>query len=101
MAAGLMMSMAIVYFAIITDVPIATIGFVSAAAGLASLPLGVFGGWLCDRFGSRTALIINNLLGVIGYTLFLFAHSAVTIFFALLLVSIGDRVYWGRSGRPS
>lgn len=94
MAAGLMMSMAIVYFAIITDVPVAAIGLVSAAAGLASLPLGIFGGWLCDRFGSRTALIINNLLGVIGYTRFLFAHSAATIFIALLLVSVGDRVYW-------
>ena len=94
LAAGLMMSMAIVYFATITNVPLAQIGLASAAAALVSMPLGVLGGWLQHRYGSRTALIVNNLLTAAGYSIFLFANSALLIFFAILLTEMGGRIYW-------
>jgi MFS family permease len=94
LGSGLVMSMTVLYFSLLTDLPLADIGFAVAAAGIAALPLGVLGGWLCDRFSSRAAMVLNNGLAALGYILYLAADNFALVFTAFLLVAIGDRIYW-------
>lgn len=66
---GMVMPLSLLYFTLQTDVPLAQIGFAASAASIIAIPIGLAGGWLLDKFGSRSALITNNLLAAVGYVL--------------------------------
>ncbi len=91
---GLVIPLSVLFFTLTTDVGLAEIGLVASAASLVALPFGLLGGTIVDRLGSRFAMVSNNLLSAAGFVLYLMVNDILTMFFALLLVGLGDRIYW-------
>lgn len=91
---GLMSPISLLYFTLTTDIPIGQLGVALTLATLASLPVGLLGGWVVDRFGVKAAMISNNLVSGVGFILYLFAHGPVGVFIALFVVAASERVYW-------
>lgn len=91
---GLMLPLSLLYFTLTTDIGIGPLGATLTAATALSLPAGLVGGALTDRFGAKPAMVINNLISGLGYLLFLFADRLAIIFVGMLLVACADRMYW-------
>nr|WTA70806.1 MFS transporter [Micromonospora sp. NBC_00855] len=91
---GLMLPISLLYFTLTTDISPARLGAILSAATLLSLPAGLIGGALTDRFGPRAAMVLNNAISGIGYLLYLVADDVPMVFTAMLLVAIADRMYW-------
>ncbi|MFF5468234.1 MFS transporter [Streptomyces achromogenes] len=91
---GLMIPISLLYFTLTTDIPVSELGVALTAATLLSLPAGLAGGAMTDRFGPKLAMVTNNLVSAAGYVLYLFTDGVVTAFLAMLLVAVADRMYW-------
>ncbi|WP_151770801.1 MFS transporter [Streptomyces abyssomicinicus] len=91
---GLMIPISLLYFTLTTDIAVAELGVALTAATLLSLPAGLAGGAMTDRFGPKLAMVTNNLVSAAGYVLYLLADGLATAFLAMLLVAIADRMYW-------
>lgn len=91
---GLVSALSVLYFALLTNLPLAEIGLATATGALIALPLGVMGGWICDRFSSKFGMVMNNVLAAAGFCIYLIADNFALVLSAVLLVSIGDRIYW-------
>lgn len=91
---GLIAPISLLYFTLTTDISIGSLGVALTLATLASLPIGLLGGWVVDRFGVKAAMVSNNLVSGIGFILYLFAQEPIGVFFALFVVASSERVYW-------
>lgn len=86
--------LSVLYLALLTNLPLAEIGLATATGALIALPLGVMGGWICDRFSSKFGMVMNNVLAAAGFCIYLIADNFAFVLSAVLLVSIGGRIYW-------
>ncbi|PYI69779.1 hypothetical protein CVV68_01335 [Arthrobacter livingstonensis] len=91
---GLMAPISLVYFTLTTNVTLAQLGITLTLATLASLPVGLLGGVIVDRFGVKAAMVSNNIVSAMGFLMYIFAQEPIGIFIALFLVASSERVYW-------
>lgn len=91
---GLISPISLLYFTLTTDIAVGQLGVALTLATLASLPIGLLGGWVVDRFGVKAAMVSNNLASGVGFILYLFAHDPLGVFLALFVVASSERVYW-------
>jgi MFS family permease len=91
---GLVLPLSLVYFTLPTNLPLVQIGTLSAPATLISLPTGLVGGAITDRFGAKPSMVSSNLLSAFAYLLFLTAHGPASVFLAIFVAATSDRMYW-------
>ncbi len=91
---GLMIPISLLFFTLTTEISVAELGAALTAATVLSLPAGLAGGALTDRFGAKLAMVSNNLVSAAGYALYLLADDLLVVFLAMLLVAVADRMYW-------
>jgi MFS family permease len=91
---GLLFPISLLYFTLVTHDSVALIGLLLTVATFASLPFGLIGGQLVDRFGPGRVLVANNLCSAIGYVGYYLANRTYVIFIGMFLVAVADRMFW-------
>jgi MFS family permease len=91
---GLLFPISLLYFTLVTHYSVARIGLLLTVATFASLPAGLLGGQLVDRYGPGKVLVANNLCSAVGYVGYYLANRTVVIFAGMFLVAVADRMFW-------
>ena len=91
---GLFAPLSLVYFVLLTDVPLPLVGVLLTAANLVALPLPVWAGTLADRFGPRYLVVAAEAAMALGFLAFAGVRGPVGILLASTLVAAGVRVFW-------
>ena len=66
------------------------LGIAFSAFGYAYLVLQVSGGWIADRFGPRKTLVLSGLIWAASTILTGLVGGLISLFFARLLLGIGE-----------
>jgi MFS family permease len=90
---GMYVPFTLVFFLHVTKLPLATIGLVLTAAGLAGMATLPVAGAAVDRYGARTVQISLYLVRGVGFCLYPLAHG-LPLFVALaVLTTMGTRAF--------
>lgn len=91
---GLYLPLSMVYFLAVTHLSEADVGMLLTAAAACSLVLPLIVGRLVDRMGPRPVVIAGQLMQAAAFLLYLGVGGPVSLFLAVLVETVGVRVYW-------
>ncbi|MFD7480221.1 MFS transporter [Streptomyces sp. NPDC059837] len=91
---GLYLPLSLLYFLKVTDLDLADIGVLVSVAGALTLPVPMAIGRLVDRVGPRLVVAGGQVLQGVGFLLYLAVSGAVSLVIAVLMTTVGTRVYW-------
>lgn len=91
---GLFAPLSLLYFVYVSHLPLTTVGTLTSLGVLISLPVPLIAGHIADRFGARPTVIVGQLLQSLGFVGYLLAREPISIFVAIAVVAIGQRVFW-------
>ena len=91
---GLFLPVSLLYFTTVSQIPLGTVGWCLSAANLLTLPLPLLVGLVVERFGSRRVVAFGLALQGFGFLGYLLVHDAAALFFAALVVAVGQRTFW-------
>jgi MFS family permease len=91
---GLFLSLTLVFFIELTDVPLGVLGLLCSLANGLTLPIPILAGSLTDRWGALPLVIAAQVMQAVGYLSFVWATEPIGIFLALSLVALGVRCFW-------
>ena len=72
---------------------VAQAGYLLAAFGLATIPSRLLGGWLADRWGARTTIVVGLLGTAVGQLLVAGSRSVTQAAVAVVLLGLAFEVY--------
>jgi len=93
-ATGLFMPLTLVYFTVLTEIPLSTLGLITGTAVIATVPLPIVVGVMVDRWGASRVVAASLLIQACGFAGFTVARSAWAVFAVSAIMAIGNRVYW-------
>lgn len=91
---GLFLPLSLLFFAALTDVPLALIGLLVSLANAATLPIPLLAGRLADRVGPLPLVVGSQLAQGVGYLAYPRVDEPVGILLASGLVAVGVRFFW-------
>jgi Na+/melibiose symporter-like transporter len=91
---GLFLSLSLVFFTQLTDVPLGLLGVLISVANAITLPIPVWVGVLVDKFGALPLVIGAQVMQALGYLAYSWVTEPVGIFLAMSLVAVGVRFFW-------
>src|ERR1044072_1568003 len=91
---GLFVPLTLIYFVVLTDVPLPMIGVALTVANVVTLPVPLWAGALADRWGPLRLVVAAQVLQAGGYLAYLFGGDLAGILGAATLISVGVRVFW-------
>ncbi|MGH3773528.1 MAG: MFS transporter [Pseudonocardiaceae bacterium] len=91
---GLFLSLSLVFFTQLTDVPLDLLGVLISVANAITLPIPVWAGVLADRLGALPLVIGAQVMQALGYLAYSWVAEPVGIFLATSLVAVGVRFFW-------
>ncbi|MEV0619796.1 MFS transporter [Nonomuraea sp. NPDC050404] len=91
---GLYLPLSLLYFLKVTDLDLATIGLLISVTTALTLPVPIVVGRLADRFGPRLVVAGGQALQGVGFLLYLTVSGVGSLVAAVLVTSVGLRVYW-------
>ncbi|MFJ1750621.1 MFS transporter [Streptomyces sp. NPDC088116] len=91
---GLYLPLSLLYFLEVTDLNLATIGVLVSVTTVVTLPVPIVVGRLVDRLGPRLVVAGGQALQGLGFLLYLAVSGASSLVVAVLVTSVGVRVYW-------
>ncbi|MEZ0493647.1 MFS transporter [Kineococcus sp. TBRC 1896] len=91
---GLFIPVSLLFFTRVSDVPLTTIGALTSAGAVLSLPVPVLAGWWADRHGARAVVVAGQLVQAVGFAGYLVARDPVPVFAAIAAVAVGQRLFW-------
>jgi len=91
---GLFMPLSIVYFSVLTSVPLVKLGVLLGTANIVTIPIPLWAGVLADRYGARLLVIGALLLQALSFLAYVWVDEPVGIFLAAAVGAIGVRFYW-------
>ncbi len=94
LGSGLFIPFSLLYFQVVSRLPLQQIGLALSLATLLTLPMTPITGFLADRFGSQRIIVGAQLLEALAYTGYLFVNSFPTLLLTALLATGGIRVFW-------
>jgi MFS family permease len=94
LANGLFIPISMIYLSTISGESLVQVGTLLSIAGLISLPLPLWIGRLVDQTGPKKVVLVAQLLQAAGFAGYLVAWGRGAIFFAALVVSLGQRAFW-------
>lgn len=94
LGAGVFLPISFLFLVQASGVSLAGVGVAITVATLSSLVVVPAVGGMVDRLGARRMVVLSNVLASVGTLLYLFARSPLTIFAAVFVVMVADRLYW-------
>jgi MFS family permease len=94
---GLILAFTIIYFARTTSLSLPAVGVALSAGRILATPTAIAVGPLVDRFGARATAVTGNLISLVGFVGFLFAHVVWSVVLVTWLVQVGSVTYWTSS----
>lgn len=91
---GLYLPLSLLYFLRVTDLDLAAIGVLVSVGTALTLPVPLVVGRLVDRVGRRPVVAGGQAVQGLGFLLYLAASGAGSLVTAVLVTSVGLRVYW-------
>jgi MFS family permease len=91
---GLYLPLSLLYFVKVTDLGLATLGVLISVTTALTLPVPLVVGRLVDRFGPRLVVACGQALQGLGFLFYLAVSGASSLVAAVLVSSLGLRVYW-------
>ncbi|WP_313904910.1 MFS transporter [Streptomyces sp. IB201691-2A2] len=91
---GLYLPLSMLYFLRVTDLDLAAIGVLVSVSNALTLPVPLAVGRLVDRFGPRLVVAGGQAVQGLGFLLYLTVSGAGSLVTAVLVTSVGLRVYW-------
>ncbi|WP_342775031.1 MFS transporter [Nonomuraea diastatica] len=91
---GLYLPLSLLYFLKVTDLDLSTIGLLISMTTALTLPVPMVVGWLVDRLGPRLVVAGGQTLQGVGFLLYLTVSGAGSLVVAVLVATVGLRVYW-------
>ncbi|MGL5811659.1 MAG: MFS transporter [Nocardioides sp.] len=97
LANGLVFAFLVVYFDRVTDLSLETVGLALTVGRLVAMPVPAIVGPLLDRYGSKTLVVVSNVLSCAGMTVCAVTTNAWQVMLAQMLLQAGTNVYWTSS----
>lgn len=91
---GLYLPLSLLYFLHATDLDVAAIGVLVSVTTALTLPFPLLTGRLVDRLGPRLVVAAGQALQGAGFLCYLTVSGAASLVGAVLVTSVGLRVYW-------
>jgi MFS family permease len=91
---GLFVPLSLIYFVVLTDVPLPMIGVALTVANVVTLPVPLWAGALADRWGPLPLVVAAQVMQAGGYLAYVFVGDLAGILGAATLISVGVRVFW-------
>ncbi|MFS8198448.1 MFS transporter [Streptomyces sp. CWNU-52B] len=91
---GLYLPLSLLYFVKVTDLGLAALGVLVSVTTAVTLPVPLLIGRLVDRFGPRLVVAAGQALQGVGFLLYLTVTGATSLVAAVLVTTLGLRVYW-------
>jgi hypothetical protein len=90
---GLFLSLSLVFFTQLTDVPLGLLGVLISVANALTVPIPVWAGVLVDRLGALPLVIGAQVMQALGYLAYRGVTEPVGILLAMSLVAVGVRFF--------
>lgn len=94
LAAGLFLPLTLVYFTVLTDIPLEQLGLLLSVAALCSVPIPLLTGWLADEHGASTVVAVALGAQCVGFAGMTVARDPWAVFAVSLIIAVANRTYW-------
>lgn len=91
---GTFIPVSLLFFTTVAHLSLTTVGVLTTAGALASLPVPALAGALADRYRPRDVVLAGQVVQAAGFAAYLVARSPVAVFLAIALVAVGQRLFW-------
>ena len=93
-AGGLFLPLSLVYFTVLTDIPLPVLGALVSGSVLVGLPLPLVAGVLVERRGPRPVVVAGLALQAVAYAGFVVVRDPVPVLAASVVMAAGTRLFW-------
>ncbi|MCM0638823.1 MFS transporter [Cellulomonas wangsupingiae] len=93
-AGGLFLPLSLVYFTVLTDIPLPVLGALVSGSVLVGLPLPLLAGALVDRRGPRPVVVAGLVLHAVAYGGFVVVRDPAPVLVASVVMVAGTRLFW-------
>jgi len=94
LSGGLFLPLSLVYFTVLTDIPLPVLGAVVSAAVLVGLPLPLVAGVLVARWSAQPVVVLGLALQSAAYAGFVVVREPAEILLASSVMVVGGRLFW-------
>ena len=94
LSGGLFLPLSLVYFTVLTDIPLAVLGAIMSGSVLIGLPLPVVTGMLVDRWTAHPVVVAGLSLQAVAYAGFVVARDPIEVLLASSVMAVGVRLFW-------
>lgn len=94
LSGGLFLPLSLVYFTVLTDIPLPVLGAIMSASVLIGLPLPVVAGMLVDRWTAHPVVVAGLSLQAVAYAGFVVARDPIEVSLASSVMAVGVRLFW-------
>lgn len=94
LSGGLFLPLSLVYFTVLTDIPLLVLGAIMSGSVLIGLPLPVVAGLLVDRWTARPVVVAGLGLQAVAYAGFVVAREPAEVLAASTVMVVGSRLFW-------
>ncbi|MEU4388101.1 MFS transporter [Promicromonospora sp. NPDC023805] len=94
LSGGLFLPLSLVYFTVLTDIPLPVLGAIMSGSVLIGLPLPVVAGMLVDRWTAHPVVVAGLSLQAVAYAGFVVARDPIEVLLASSVMAVGVRLFW-------
>lgn len=94
LSGGLFLPLSLVYFTVLTDIPLPVLGMIISGSVLIGLPLPIVTGMLVDRWTAHPVVVAGLGLQAVAYLGFVVAREPIEVLLASALMAVGVRLFW-------
>lgn len=94
LSGGLFLPLSLVYFTVLTDIPLPVLGMIISGSVLIGLPLPIVTGMLVDRWTAHPVVVVGLGLQAVAYLGFVVAREPIEVLLASALMAVGVRLFW-------
>lgn len=94
LSGGLFLPLSLVYFTVLTDIPLPVLGAIVSGSVLVGLPLPVVTGILVDRWTAHPVVVAALGVQAAAYAGFVVARDPIEVLLASSAMAVGVRLFW-------
>lgn len=94
LSGGLFLPLSLVYFIVLTHIPLPVLGAIISGSVLIGLPLPLVTGMLVDRWTARPVVVVGLGLQAVAYAGFVVARDPLEVLLVSAVMAVGVRLFW-------